>query len=76
MRNYYHPAVLIHRHGTRYGKKTALKHFDKKEKKWKNVSWKKFSRKSMLVAWALAELGIQEHDNIGIFAQNMPEYFY
>lgn len=76
MKNYYHPAVLIHRHATRYGKKTALKHFDKKEKKWKSISWRKFSRKSMLVAWSLAELGINEHDNIGIFAQNMPEYFY
>lgn len=76
MKNHYHLAVLVHRHASRYGKRTALKYFDKSEKKWKNYSWRKFSEKSMQVAWAMAELGIKEHDRIGIYSQNMPEYFF
>lgn len=74
--NYYHPAVLVHRHATRFGKKTALKHFDFTEKKWKSISWKQFSSNVMKVAWAMAEMGVKEADNIGIYSQNMPQYFY
>lgn len=74
--NYYHPAVLVHRHATRFGKKTALKHFDFTEKKWKSISWKQFSSSVMKVAWAMAEMGVKEGDNIGIYSQNMPQYFF
>lgn len=74
--NYYHLAVLVHRHATRYGKKTALKHFDRTEKKWKSISWREFSDQVMKVAWSMAELGVNEGDRIGIYAQNMPQYFY
>lgn len=74
--NYYHLAVLVHRNATRYGKKTALKHYDVTDKKWKSISWRTFSEKVMKVAWAMAELGIKEGDRIGIYSQNMPQYFY
>lgn len=74
--NYYHLAVLVHRHAARFGKRTALKHFDFEEKKWKNISWKTFSENVMKVAWAMAEMGIKEADNIGVYSQNMPQYFY
>lgn len=74
--NYYHLAVLVHRNATKYGKKTALKHFDFTEKKWKTISWKLFSANIMKVAWAMAEMGIDVGDNIGIYSQNMPQYFY
>ena len=74
--NYYHLAVLVHRHAARYGKKTALKHYDRTDKKWKSISWRTFSDKVMKVAWAMAELGVKEGDKIGIYSQNMPQYFY
>lgn len=74
--NYYHLAVLVHRHAARYGKKTALKCFDPTDKKWKSISWRKFSDNVMKVAWAMSELGIKEGDKIGVYSQNMPQYFY
>lgn len=74
--NYYHLAVLVHRQAARFGKKTALKHYDSQDKKWKNISWKQFSSNVMKVAWAMAEMGIKEGDNIGIYSQNMPQYFF
>lgn len=74
--NYYHLAVLVHRNAARYGKKTALKHYDSASKKWKSISWRRFSAEVMKVAWAMAELGINEGDRVGIYSQNMPQYFY
>lgn len=72
--SYYHLAVLVHRQAAKYGKKTALKYRDAKENKWKNISWRKFSDQVMKVAWAMAEIGVQELDHIGIYSQNMPHY--
>lgn len=72
--NYYHLAVLPHRRATQYGKKTILKYRDTKEKKWKNISWKQFSKDIMRVAWAMAEIGVEVEDKIGIYSQNMPQY--
>lgn len=71
---YYHLAVLVHRQAVKYGKRTALKYRDKKENKWKNISWRRFSENVMKVAWAMAEIGVQEMDKIGIYSQNMPHY--
>lgn len=71
---YYHLAVLVHKQAAKYGKRTALKYRDAKEKKWKNISWRKFSNEVEKVAWAMAELGVQEMDRIGIYSQNMPHY--
>lgn len=72
--NYYHLAILPHRQALRYGKHTALKYRDIKEKKWKNISWKAFSDNIMKTAWSMAELGVEEGDKIGVYSQNMPEY--
>lgn len=72
--SYYHLAILPHRQAQRYGKRTALKYRDEADKKWKNISWRKFSDTIMRTAWAMAELGVQETDRIGIYSQNTPEY--
>lgn len=74
--SYHHLAVLVHRQATKYGKRTALKYRNKHEKKWKCVSWRKFSETVMKTAWAMAELGVEEEDRIGVYSQNMPQYFY
>lgn len=74
--NYYHLSILVHRQAIRYGKKTALKYRSPYEKKWKNVSWKKFSDFVMKTAWAMAEIGVEENDKIAVYSQNMPQYLY
>jgi len=60
----------------RYGKKTALKYRNPYEKKWKNISWRKFSDYIMKTAWAMAELGVNEGDKIAVYSQNMPQYLF
>ncbi len=72
--NYYHLAVLPHKKALKYGKRTALKYRDHAEKKWRSISWRKFSKQIMKAAWSLAEIGVEEHDRIGIYSQNMPQY--
>lgn len=73
---YHHLAVLVHRQATKYGKRTALKYRNKHEKKWKCISWKGFSDTVMKTAWAMAELGVEEEEKIGVYSQNMPQYLY
>ena len=74
--NYYHLSILVHRQAIRYGKKTALKYRNPYEKKWKNISWRKFSENVMKTAWAMAEIGVNEGDKIAIYSQNMPQYLF
>ncbi|MDH6355343.1 long-chain acyl-CoA synthetase [Dysgonomonas sp. PH5-45] len=71
---YHHLAQLIHKQGRRYGSKTAMKYRDFKEKRWKTLSWEKFSDKVMKTAWALAEIGVKPQDRIGIYSQNLYQY--
>ncbi|MBK5720165.1 long-chain fatty acid--CoA ligase [Dysgonomonas sp. Marseille-P4677] len=74
--NYYHLSILVHRQATRYGRKTALKYRNPYEKKWKSISWKKFSENVMKTAWAMAEIGVEEGDKIAVYSQNMPPYLF
>ncbi|MDR3059011.1 MAG: long-chain fatty acid--CoA ligase [Prevotella sp.] len=74
--NYYHLSILVHRQAVRYGKKTALKFRNPYEKKWKNISWNKFSDNVMKTAWAMAEMGVDEGDKIAVYSQNMPQYLF
>ncbi|MDR0429014.1 MAG: long-chain fatty acid--CoA ligase [Tannerellaceae bacterium] len=69
----YHYAELIHHQANKYGTRTALKYKDDETGKWRRISWKHFSNLIMLTAKAMAEFGIAEQDNIGIYSQNMPE---
>jgi long-chain acyl-CoA synthetase len=72
--SYYHLGELIHQRAIKYKSRTALKYRDADEKKWKSLSWSKFSQSIMKTAWAMAELGINELDRIGVCSQNMPQY--
>ena len=72
---YYHLGELIHRRAEEYGKKTAIKHQHKtSKKKWKDISYKHFSAKVLKLAHALAEIGVEPGDRIGIYSENMAEY--
>jgi len=70
----HHYAELIHYQADKYGTRTALKYRDDETKKWLKISWRKFSDDIMLTAKAMAEFGIAEYDNIGIYSQNLPQY--
>lgn len=72
--NYFHPAMLVHEQAKKYGKRTALKYWDNQVHKWSNISWDKFSRRVFKASWAIADSGVKEGDNVGIYSQNMPEY--
>lgn len=74
--SYHHLAEMVHRQAERFGDRTALNYYDKKQKKWKNVSWKHFSEKIMRTAWAMAEIGVDTKERIGIYSQNMRQYLY
>ena len=49
---------------------------DNKRGKWNPLSWNTFAEKVRLTSQAMIEYGIQEQENIGIYAQNMPECFF
>lgn len=72
---YYHLGELVHRRAEQFGKKTALKYQTKMMKgKWKELSWRKFSELVLQAAHALAEMGVEPGDRIGIYSENMAEY--
>lgn len=74
--SYYHLAELVHKRARKYQSRTAIKYRDFDEKKWKNVSWNRFSENIMKTAMAMAEVGVDVQDRVGIYSQNMKEYLY
>lgn len=72
---YHHLSVLVHRQAEKYGDRVALKYRDYKTAQWIPISWNRFSQTVRQAANALVALGIEEQENIGIFSQNMPEWF-
>lgn len=74
--SYYHLAKVVHKRAFKYKSRTALKYWNKREHKWKNISWKRFSEYVMKVAWSMAEIGIETEENIGIYSQNMCQYLF
>lgn len=73
---YHHLSVLVHRQAEKYGEKVALKYRDYETAQWIPITWNQFSQQVCQAANALAVLGVGEQENIGIFSQNKPEWFY
>ena len=71
-----HFAELIHHQAERYGQRTALLHRDPRSGKWMRITWNAFADRVRLTSQALIEYGIGVQENIGIYAPNMPQYFY
>ena len=72
---YYHLGELVHRRAEEYGKKTVIKYQDQMSKgKWKDISWQKLSKRVLQAAQAMAEMGVEPGDRIGIYSENMAEY--
>ena len=73
---YHHLSVLVHRRAEKYGDKTALKYRDYDTAQWISISWNEFSHTVRRVANALAALGVEPQENIGVFSQNKPECLF
>ena len=73
---YHHLSVLVHRQAEKYGDKVALKYRDYETAQWIPISWNQFSGTVRQAANAFVALGVEEQENIGIFSQNKPEWFY
>jgi len=71
--NYHHLGELVHKQALTLKYKTALK-YQSPSGEWLDLSWKSFADKIMKVAQAMAEIGLQPDDNVGIYAQNMDKY--
>lgn len=71
---YPHLALLVHERAKKYQGRTAIKYRDFSEKKWRDMSWIRFSENIMKAAQAMAELGIEPNDRVAIYSQNMKEY--
>lgn len=72
----HHLSVMVHKQAAKYGDRTALRYRDYDTSTWISVSWNQFSQIVRRASAALAALGIREQENLGIFSQNMPEWFY
>ncbi len=74
--NNFHLSVLVHNQAEKYGEKVALRYRDYQTSKWIPITWNQLSTTTRKAANAFVKLGVLEQENIGIFAQNMPEWFY
>ena len=69
----HHLGQLVHQQALKYKHKTALK-YQTPEEKWCNLSWSDFADRIMKCAQAMAEIGVQPEDNIGVYSPNMEKY--
>jgi len=70
---YYHLGELVHKQALKLKNKTALK-YQASGGEWLDLSWRVFSEKVMKTARAMAEMGLNPNDNVGIYSQNMEKY--
>lgn len=71
--SYFHLGELIHKQAHKYKNRTALK-YQNASGNWVNMSWNLFSNKVMKTAQAMAEMGVQPSNNVGVYSQNMVKY--
>src|SRR5690554_2511010 len=70
---YFHLGELIHKQAQKYKNKTVLK-YQNESGAWVEMSWYLFADKVMKTAQALADMGLQPNQNVGIYSQNMEKY--
>ena len=73
---YHHLSVLVHRQAEKYGDRVALRYRDYETAQWIPITWNQFSGTVRQAANAFVAIGVEEQENIGIFSQNKPEWFY
>ena len=67
---------LIHARASFYGSRPAMRHREPGTAEWKSISWDEFASLVDVCANAMAVLGIEEGERVGVFSQNMPECLY
>ncbi|WP_111707178.1 AMP-dependent synthetase/ligase [Lutibacter citreus] len=72
--SYKHLGIEIKNNVLKYQHKNAIHYKDSINNKWIGISWETFGNQIQEVSRALINFGIKEHQNIAIFAQNMPEW--
>lgn len=70
---YYHLGELVHVQAKAHKHKTALKYQDK-DGSWQDMPWEVLGERVMMAAQAMAEIGVEPGDNVGIYSQNMEKY--
>lgn len=70
---YYHLGELVHEKAKKYKNRLQLK-YQSSDGKWEQMSWTEFSDFVMKTARAMAEMGIEPGNNIGVYSQNMEKY--
>lgn len=70
---YHHLGEVVHRQSLKYRSKTALKYQDP-DGKWVDMSWRTFAATITKAAQAMAEMGVNPGDNLGVYSQNMEKY--
>lgn len=63
----------MHKQAHKNKSKIAIKQHDTGDN-WSDITWGALSEKVMKTAQAMAELGVNPNDNIGIYSQNMSKY--
>ncbi len=58
----------------KYQNKNAIYYKEKETNLWVGISWNNFGNRIKKLSKALIGFGVKEQDNIGIFAENMPEW--
>ncbi|MDD2298819.1 MAG: long-chain fatty acid--CoA ligase [Fermentimonas sp.] len=71
--SYFHLGELVHKQAKKLKNKTALK-YQNVSGTWVDMSWNLFAEKVMKTAQAMAEMGVQPYNNVGIYSQNMEKY--
>lgn len=72
--SYQHLVEDIKQNVQHWSSKKAIYFKNNTLNKWEGISWADFGSQIENLSKALINFGIKEHDNIGIFAENMPEW--
>jgi len=72
--SYQHLVSDIKQNVKRFKTKKAIFFKNNELKKWEGISWEDFGSRIEKLSKALINFGVKEQDNIGIFAENMPEW--
>ena len=72
--NYTHIGEEIRKNVLTFKNKDAIHYKNSKSNIWSGITWAELGSKVENLSLALLNFGITEQQNIGIFAENMPEW--
>lgn len=71
MRTNFHLSNLVQNGAEKYGERAALLYKEHDNGPWIELSWNRMYQETHQLSLALIQLGVCEHDTIGIFSQNL-----